>query len=419
MHERGALGHPGLGVGHGGQRRVLDLDERDRVLGDVAGLGGDHGHGLAEVAHLLDRDRVLHHLLGAEPGERADDARGTPGRSARRARPEGPSPPCVDRDDPGVRVRRAQHRGVQHAGQPQVVDVRDRPAHQRRVLLAGRSAPTHAVLCWAVVLMTGLARPHRSRRRCAGSPCSGRCCPPARPRISASDGFAFRSSSSTVVARKPGVQNPHCWACASGRPAARGARRSPVAMPSTVTTSAPSACTASIRHERALAPSTSTVHEPHTPCPHPTLVPVSPRSSRSRSTSSLRGSTPTRCSDAVDGQLDDREIGVGVHVAPPARRTASASARRTATRPRLRRRRATRARHPGCVEVGHGGSATRRSPRPRAPGRPRPPRPPRRARRWARAQQADPHPGDPAALVQLDDRARARQAPAPRRRDTS
>jgi hypothetical protein len=48
----------------------------------------------------------------------------------------------------------------------------------------------------------------------------------------------------------------------------------PFASDSTVSISAPSACTASVRHERAGRPSSSTVQAPQTPCSQPTWVPV-------------------------------------------------------------------------------------------------------------------------------------------------
>ena len=65
--------------------------------------------------------------------------------------------------------------------------------------------------------------------------------------------------------------------------------------PRSVVTSAPSACTANIRHDRTASPSTSTVHAPHTPCSQPRCVPVSAQSSRRKSASVLRASTAPRC----------------------------------------------------------------------------------------------------------------------------
>ena len=100
------------------------------------------------------------------------------------------------------------------------------------------------------------------------------------------------SRSAMVDIMKPGEQNAHwnpwasCMACWTGWSVPSGA-----ASPSMVVMSAPSACTASIRQERAGWPSTSTVHAPQTPCSQPTWVPVSPISCRRKSLNRLRGST--------------------------------------------------------------------------------------------------------------------------------
>src|SRR5437870_5045313 len=91
----------------------------------------------------------------------------------------------------------------------------------------------------------------------------------------------------------PGVQNPHCSPWASWNAAWRGCRGPPPpsVRPSTVVTACPSAWTANMRHERTASPSSSTVHAPHTPCSHPTCVPVRPSSLRRKSDSNSRGST--------------------------------------------------------------------------------------------------------------------------------
>ena len=88
MHERRAVLARGDRVEHDRKLLVDDLDQLARVLGDVAVLG-DHGRdGLAVVAHLLDRDHVLHDRAGAERRQRrralgdvlaGDDARRRPG----------------------------------------------------------------------------------------------------------------------------------------------------------------------------------------------------------------------------------------------------------------------------------------------------------------------------------------------------
>src|SRR5437660_3573399 len=89
----------------------------------------------------------------------------------------------------------------------------------------------------------------------------------------------------------PGVQNPHWSAWCSQHASWSGWSLPSRAKPSTVVTAAPSAWTASIKQARTLWPSTSTVQAPHTPCSQPMWVPVSPRSSRRKSTRSRRGST--------------------------------------------------------------------------------------------------------------------------------
>src|SRR5437870_4013911 len=88
----------------------------------------------------------------------------------------------------------------------------------------------------------------------------------------------------------PGVQNPH-WRPWCSRNASWSGWSLPFcARPSIVRISAPSAWTASMMQDRAASPSIKIVHAPQTPCSQPTCVPVRPRSSRRKSTKSLRGS---------------------------------------------------------------------------------------------------------------------------------
>ena len=89
----------------------------------------------------------------------------------------------------------------------------------------------------------------------------------------------------------PGVQNPHCSAWWWENACCRGCWSSAEPRPSTVVSDAPSHCTANSRHARTASPSSSTVHIPHTPCSHPTCVPVSPSRSRRTSESVVRGAT--------------------------------------------------------------------------------------------------------------------------------
>ena len=100
------------------------------------------------------------------------------------------------------------------------------------------------------------------------------------------------------------MQNPHCRAWHSRRPAAPAtARRCRArASPSTVVTCWPSTETAKIRQDRTGSPSSSTVQAPQTPCSQPTWVPVRPRSWRRKSHRVRRADDPAGRSDAVDRQ---------------------------------------------------------------------------------------------------------------------
>ena len=127
-------------VGDGVQRLVVDLHQVERVLGQVPALGDHHGHRLAHVADFLARERQLQALDRADAvtearGDAADGAEilaGHHGHHAgqreRRLRP--------DRAEARVGVRRAQDRGLQHAGQAEVGGVLAAPREEPRVLLA-------------------------------------------------------------------------------------------------------------------------------------------------------------------------------------------------------------------------------------------------------------------------------------------
>src|SRR5918992_1188972 len=73
--------------------------------------------------------------------------------------------------------------------------------------------------------------------------------------ISASVGRGLRSSRSWVATTSPGVQNPHCTPPASTKASCTGCKSLPSAMPSTVTTSRPSAWPAITRQEQTSTPS--------------------------------------------------------------------------------------------------------------------------------------------------------------------
>ncbi len=136
---RRAVGERLLGVHHRVERFVHDVDQLDRVACRVVVLGDDERDLLTVEAHLVGGE----HRLGVvrqrrhpcQP-ERVEDGAGDDGFDLR----VGLGRRRVDRDDPGVRVRAAQDRAVQHAGQVDVVDVVAPAAQEPDVLLARHAA---------------------------------------------------------------------------------------------------------------------------------------------------------------------------------------------------------------------------------------------------------------------------------------
>ena len=149
----------------------------------------------------------------------------------------------------------------------------------------------------------------RSRRRSPGSRCSGSSCPRCASRICSRRRLAAARMQSCAAISMPGVQKPHCSALRSWNAFCSARSSSDRDRPSIVSTRQPSACTASIRQPRTMSPSTRTVQAPHTPCSQPTCEPVSPSSSRRKSTrcwrarhaaaSPARRSLSVRCRERV------------------------------------------------------------------------------------------------------------------------
>ncbi len=80
-------------------------------------------------------------------------------------------------------------------------------------------------------------------------------------------------------------------------------RRRP-ASPSTVVTSWPSACAASTRHAQTSVPSSSTEHEPHSPCSHAFFEPGKPSFSRSAKSSDSPSQQSASCSSPLIAHRD-------------------------------------------------------------------------------------------------------------------
>ena len=154
------------------QRLVLDVDQRERVAGDVL-VDGDHErHLLPLEADLVAREHRLR-VVGdrRHPGQaqRLEVLGGDDRRDAgMRERARG-----VDREDLGVGVRAAQHHAVHHPGQADVVEVGALAADEARVLLALQAAEADRPLGRVVSTVAMLTPPVSSRPRAR---------PPSAPR---------------------------------------------------------------------------------------------------------------------------------------------------------------------------------------------------------------------------------------------
>ena len=144
------------GVGHRGQQLVLHVDQLERVPGRVVVVGHHERHLLA-----LEPD-----LVGGQHGLPVTGQGGHPGQAASGQGLAGDDGldlgvglgrDGVDGDDPGVRVRAAQHRAVEHAGQVHIVHVRALAADEPLVFLAQHppearghcDPPGCSAECWA------------------------------------------------------------------------------------------------------------------------------------------------------------------------------------------------------------------------------------------------------------------------------
>ena len=127
FEQQGGGRERGFPAGHDGQRIDFDVDQFERVLGKLRGLGNDHGDRFAHVANLVARDRPLQETIDAfegcksqrddwqrveiGPGKGGDDAGLGLGRRK------------IDPHDTAMRDRTAQHREIDHAVERDIVDV--------------------------------------------------------------------------------------------------------------------------------------------------------------------------------------------------------------------------------------------------------------------------------------------------------
>ena len=171
---RGGRRSRAVDVGHRRQRIELDRDVGERVLGDVAAIGDDHGEGLAHVPHFVPGERHLGALVERDAGDR------------RRWHQQGSGLPIIaevgrriDRDHAGaaerggridppdacMRHRAAQERRVQEVGKIDIVDEQRPAAQQPRILVApdrgAEIAGRHAGSAAASLMPASMGTKHR------------------------------------------------------------------------------------------------------------------------------------------------------------------------------------------------------------------------------------------------------------------
>ena len=168
-------------------------------------------------------------------GRRSGGSRHRPPRPARRPRPSGRADPSPTATIRSSSITRCPSRYSVPAASTVAIA---QPSMTVRIVTS--AAPRRCA-----------RRPAGRRRGSSRSPCTGTGCPPAPRGSRGRSGRGLRRSRSWLATISPGVQNPHCTPpastnarCTSCRPAP-----SPLAIPSTVTTSRPCACAASTRQE--------------------------------------------------------------------------------------------------------------------------------------------------------------------------
>jgi hypothetical protein len=129
--------HRGEGVHHRGQRFVLDVDQLERVFRQVAVRRRDRGDGLADEAHLADREAVYAPAVG-DRRQRCRPAAGVVARDHGADARERLGAARVDANDPRMGVGAAQDCAMQHPGKDGVVDELDAARDEGRVLDALR-----------------------------------------------------------------------------------------------------------------------------------------------------------------------------------------------------------------------------------------------------------------------------------------
>ena len=207
------------GIDHRRQNFVLDLEPAAAFFGGGLGLRDHSGDLLSDEA-----DDIVEHasVVRVHPGFLVPRGGEQPVRYVfvaqhRMHAGNGERRALVDRDDFGVRMRRAQYLDVQHAFHRHVEGVALGAAHHLRSGRRRQAAAEGGAGCGSPRHCSC----RRARPRSRDSQCSGRCCPSARRRDpAAAPGSATRRSGSCPRCRNR-TESP----ARRGMPAASGACR--------------------------------------------------------------------------------------------------------------------------------------------------------------------------------------------------
>ncbi len=139
-------------IGHRRQRLVIDLDQRGRILGQIAAVGHHDGDRLAHEAGFVLGEAIRHVGL-LDRRARHQERHGLPlhrGRQIRESKDRMHARQLkrralVDAADAGMGMGAAQHHRMQHAGQLDVVHKAAASGQEVRILLAldAGAEPSH------------------------------------------------------------------------------------------------------------------------------------------------------------------------------------------------------------------------------------------------------------------------------------
>ena len=283
------------------QHVVFHVDQRQRLIGDRLGGGGDGGHarGLrtapsSRAMQFSDRSRKF---IGPSPTNASSD--GMSGKVRCRhdslhAR-QRLGLARVDRYDPRMRVRRAQDLAPQHARGPRIG--REHRAAGDLVDAVGTDGTGADDFQTGIDVVHPTVSPRRfgggvhhrandlvvagATAQVAGQPVARLGF--GRVRIVVEQRLRWRRSGRACRTRTASAACSRNFCCT-------GCSLSPLAMPSIVVIDVPSASTPSTRQEHTRRPSMITVQAPQSPDAQPSLLPVRPTTSRSTSSRVCCGS---------------------------------------------------------------------------------------------------------------------------------